>query len=259
MTAQLHQAAHDHHHGAAAEQQVHAGYRPAKRHTALMQPGWKIICRRSRGQRPPSRVRTRRPAPPGYSRRPAHVSVRVGGYGQCACIRGDCELTFDRHSGTRCRPIVATNAERRGAQERVSAHHQAQLAELLRHVEAAIDRYRTGEIDANTVDETIHHYHQAAAELWKFCFAPGGGTHAQFNADLLDRMTADAQAIDWWDRTARRRHQWSRPCAAAGAVTDPAAAHDGRAPSRCSDRRPGLPLSPSRPPANEQSVRSGRR
>jgi hypothetical protein len=59
---------------------------------------------------------------------------------------------------------VAANAERRAARERVSAYHQAQLAELLSHVGAAIDRYRTGEIDAYAADETIHHYHRAAAE-----------------------------------------------------------------------------------------------
>jgi hypothetical protein len=61
------------------------------------------------------------------------------------------------------------------------------LAELLGHVSAAIDRYRASEIDAYAVDETIHHYHRAAAELWKFCFARGGGAHAEFIAGLLDR------------------------------------------------------------------------
>ena len=66
----------------------------------------------------------------------------------------------------RYRPIVATNAERRAARDQVSATHQAQLAELLGRVGAAIDRYRTGEIDAYAMDETIHHYHRAAAELW---------------------------------------------------------------------------------------------
>jgi len=109
-------------------------------------------------------------------------------------------------AGTLYRPIVATNAERRAARERVNAYHQAQLAELLTHVAPAIDRYRIGEIDAYAVDETIHHYHRAAAELWKFCFARGGGTHAEFIADLLDRMTADADAIDWWERAIPRRH-----------------------------------------------------
>ena len=102
---------------------------------------------------------------------------------------------------------MGTKAERRAAHERVSAYHQAQLAELLSHIEAAIDRYRAGEIDAYVMDETIHRYHRAAAELWKFCFAGGGGAHAEFIAGLLDRMTADAEAIDWWERGTPRRRQ----------------------------------------------------
>jgi hypothetical protein len=81
---------------------------------------------------------------------------------------------------------MGTKAERRTARERVSAYHQAQLAGLLSHIAAAIDRYRDGEIDACPVDETIHHYHLAATQLWKFCFACGGGTHAEFIAGILD-------------------------------------------------------------------------
>ena len=102
---------------------------------------------------------------------------------------------------------MGTKAERRAARERVSAYHQAQLAELLSHVGAAIDRYRAGEIDAYSMDETIHHYHRAAAGLWKFCFARGGGTHAEFIAGLLERMSAGAEAIDWWERATPRQHQ----------------------------------------------------
>jgi hypothetical protein len=102
---------------------------------------------------------------------------------------------------------VGTKAERRAAHERVSAYHQAQLAGLLSHIGAAIDRYRGGEIDAYAVDETIHHYHRAAAELWKSCFARGGGTHAELIAGLLDRTTAGTEGIDWWDRATPRRHQ----------------------------------------------------
>ena len=103
--------------------------------------------------------------------------------------------------------VMATKAERRAARERVSAYHESQLAGLLGHVGAEIDRYRAGEIDAYAADETIHHYHRAAAELWKFCFARGGGAHVEFIADLLDRMTADAETIDWWERGAPRPHQ----------------------------------------------------
>ena len=72
-------------------------------------------------------------------------------------------------------PIVGTKADRRAARERVSAYHQSQLAELLSHVAAAIDRYRAGEIDAYAADETIHHYHRAAGNLRKFFFVRGGG------------------------------------------------------------------------------------
>ena len=104
-------------------------------------------------------------------------------------------------------PSVGTKAERRAAREPVSAYHQSQLAELLSHVAAAIDRYRAGEIDAYAADETIHHYHRAAGNLWKFCFARGGGTHAEFIAGLLDRMTADAEPIDWWERATPRPDQ----------------------------------------------------
>jgi hypothetical protein len=101
---------------------------------------------------------------------------------------------------------MATKAERRAARERVSAYHESQLAGLLGRVGAEIDRYRAGEIDAYAADEAIHHYHRAAAELWKFCFARGGGAHVEFIVGLLDRMTADAETIDWWERAAPRRH-----------------------------------------------------
>jgi hypothetical protein len=125
---------------------------------------------------------------------------------------------------------VGTKAERRAARERVSAYHQAQLAGLLSHIRAAIDRYRGGEIDAYAVDETIHHYHRAAAALWKLCFARGGGTHAEFTAGLRDRMTTGAETIDWSQRATPRRHQQSPPHGAPGASAQ-AAADRGHSPS----------------------------
>ncbi len=128
---------------------------------------------------------------------------------------------------------MATQAERRAARERVSAYHQSQLAELLSHLGAEVDRYRAGEIDACAADETIHRYHRAAAELWKFCFARGGGAHAEFVAGLLDRMTADAEN----HRLVGTRHTATTPMtttvlfprAGAGAVTDVATPHNGSA------------------------------
>jgi nucleoid-associated protein YejK len=68
----------------------------------------------------------------------------------------------------------------------------------------AIDRYRTGEVDAYTVDETIHHYHRAARELWKFCWS-GGGTHLEMIAAILDQRTTDGEAINWWERVSPRQ------------------------------------------------------
>jgi len=103
--------------------------------------------------------------------------------------------------------IMGTRAGRHAARERVHAYHQAQLAELLTNVAVAVDRYRAGEIDAFTVDETIHHYHRAAGELWKFCFSGGGGSNAEFIAGVLARMAADAETIDWWERGAPRRRR----------------------------------------------------
>jgi hypothetical protein len=94
---------------------------------------------------------------------------------------------------------VGTRAGRQAARERVSAYHPAQLAGLITSVAAAIDRYRAGEIDACTADETIHHYHRAAGELWKFCFSGGGGSHDEFIAGNLDQMAADAENVDWWE------------------------------------------------------------
>jgi hypothetical protein len=102
---------------------------------------------------------------------------------------------------------MGTKAERQAARERVSAYHQAELAELLTNVVAAVGRYRAGEVDACTLDETIHHYHRAAGELWKFCFSGGGGSHAEFIAGVLDQMAADAETIDWWERAAPQRRR----------------------------------------------------
>ena len=105
----------------------------------------------------------------------------------------------------RYRPAVGTKAERRAASERVAAYHEARLVELVEYITAAIDRYRAGEIDAYTVDETIHHYHRAARELWKFCWSGGGGTHVEMIAHLLDRMATDGETINWWERVSPRQ------------------------------------------------------
>ncbi len=65
----------------------------------------------------------------------------------------------------------ATKAERRAARDRVAAYDEAELKELAAHVEAALASYRTAKIDVFGLDEVIHHYTQAARELWKFCWS----------------------------------------------------------------------------------------
>ena len=97
---------------------------------------------------------------------------------------------------------MGTKAERRAARERVAGYHEAHLDELIEHVAAAIDRHRVDEIDAYAVDETIHHYHRAARELWKFCWSGGGGTHIELVAGILDQMAGDGETINWWEHAA---------------------------------------------------------
>jgi len=100
---------------------------------------------------------------------------------------------------------MGTKAERRAARDRVAAYHEARLGELIEYITAAVDAYRIGEIDAYAVDETIHHYHQAARELWKFCWSSGGGTHIEMIAHLLDRMATDGETINWWEQVTPRQ------------------------------------------------------
>jgi hypothetical protein len=87
----------------------------------------------------------------------------------------------------------------------VAAYHEARLAELIAHVAADLDRYRAGDVDAYTVDETIHHYHRADQELWKFCWSGGAGVHIEMVAGMLERLADDEQTIDWWQSVARRQ------------------------------------------------------
>jgi hypothetical protein len=111
--------------------------------------------------------------------------------------------------GDRSWPRVAsstmgTKAERRQARERVAAYHEACPGQLVAHVANVLDQYRAGQLDAYAVDETIHHYHRAAGELWKFCWASGSRTHLEFIARLIDEQTANGETTDWWQDGAPR-------------------------------------------------------
>jgi hypothetical protein len=65
-------------------------------------------------------------------------------------------------------------AQRRAARKTIAAYHEEQLGLLLERVRVGFARLDAGEIDVFELDELIHHYKQAARELWKFCNLSGG-------------------------------------------------------------------------------------
>ncbi|MBF6215884.1 hypothetical protein IU487_33340 [Nocardia puris] len=93
---------------------------------------------------------------------------------------------------------MASNAQRRAARDRVTAYHEAQLGELIAHVEQAVRRFRAGELDAFEVDAVIHRYHRAAQKLWVFC--DQSGAHVETTAHLIDHLDESGEPIDWWQR-----------------------------------------------------------
>lgn len=95
---------------------------------------------------------------------------------------------------------MGSKTERQAARALVAAYHEARLADLIEHVAEALDRYRAGEVDTYAVDETIHHYHQAAQELWKFCWSGGVGANIEIVARTLEQLTEAGETVDWWER-----------------------------------------------------------
>jgi hypothetical protein len=100
-----------------------------------------------------------------------------------------------------------SKARRRTAQTLVATYHEAELAGLLEHVAEALERYRTGELDAFEVDKVIHRYTKAARELWKFCVLGGSGSHVEALAATLEQLAAEGDRPDWWARAESRRDQ----------------------------------------------------
>jgi hypothetical protein len=91
---------------------------------------------------------------------------------------------------------VTTKSDRRAAREAVAAYHEEQLGELIRHVERAVERFRTGELNSFEVDELLFQYSRAAKELWKFCTLG--------NIEIAAQMIRDEPLGGWWERGARR-------------------------------------------------------
>jgi hypothetical protein len=115
------------------------------------------------------------------------------------------------HVGDRCDRVIALastivdwNPEYQKAESTVAAYHESCLRELIEHVANAIDTYRAGDSDAFKVEGIIHQYHQAATELWKFCWA-GSGSHIRTAAHVIEHNAESGQVIDWWARGAPRR------------------------------------------------------
>jgi hypothetical protein len=100
---------------------------------------------------------------------------------------------------------VGSKSERQAARALVAAYHEARLADLIEHVAEQLDRYRAGEVDAYAVDQTIHQYHRAAQELWKFCWSGGVGANIEIVARTLEQLTEAGEMVDWWERIPSHR------------------------------------------------------
>ena len=92
---------------------------------------------------------------------------------------------------------MSTKSERQAAREAVATYHEARLAELIRHVGEAVDRFLAGELDAFETDQILFQYSRAAKELWKFCNL----TDVVFTAEVI----GERAPADWWERGAPRR------------------------------------------------------
>lgn len=92
---------------------------------------------------------------------------------------------------------MSSKSERWAAQQAVGRYHEDCLAELVRRVGDAVDRFRAEALDAFEADQAIFQYSRAAKELWKFCNLGDG--------ELTASMIEDSSHIDWWERGAPRR------------------------------------------------------
>jgi hypothetical protein len=92
---------------------------------------------------------------------------------------------------------VSAKSERQAAREAVAAYQRARLAELVEHVGRAIDRFRTGELDAFAADRVLYQYSRSANELWKFCNLA--------DVEMTAQAVFDRSSIDWWERDALKR------------------------------------------------------
>ena len=101
-------------------------------------------------------------------------------------------------------PRTAEKAERQAARELVKRYHRTELSKLLDHVREGFTRLDSGEIDEFELDDLIHQYKKAAANLWSFCGSSGNQRVQAANA--LRRLEDLGEPIpDWWEEAAPRR------------------------------------------------------
>jgi hypothetical protein len=98
-------------------------------------------------------------------------------------------------------------AKRRAARELIAAYHQQQLRALLERVRDGFAQLDAGEIDEFDLDDLVHRYKRAAADLWKFCGSTGGQWLQATNT--LAYLREQGEEPDWWERSAARRNRSS--------------------------------------------------
>jgi hypothetical protein len=94
-------------------------------------------------------------------------------------------------------------AQRRAARELIAAYHRQQLHALLERVREGFAQLDSGEIDEFDLDDLIHRYKSAAADLWRFCGSTGGQWLQA--ANTLTYLRDRGEEPDWWARSAPRR------------------------------------------------------
>jgi hypothetical protein len=94
-------------------------------------------------------------------------------------------------------------AARRAARELIATYHQEQRGALLDQVRDGFAQLDRGEIDEFDLDDLIHRYKRAAADLWKFCGSSGGQWLQA--ANRLTYLREQGEEPDWWARSAQRR------------------------------------------------------
>lgn len=91
---------------------------------------------------------------------------------------------------------------RRAARELIATYHQQQLRALLERVRDGFAQLDAGEINEFELDDLIHRYKRAAAELWKFCGSTGGQWLQA--ASALTYLREQGDEPDWWAKSVPR-------------------------------------------------------